>query len=150
MYTVTRSALVSHSARDMFNLVNDVNSYSDFLPWCGGSEELSRSDTEVIATVIISYHGIRKSFTTRNQLIGHEKIALSLIDGPFSELSGSWEFMELEQGACKIALNLQFDFSSKIVGKVVGPIFSSIANSMVDSFCKRADELYGATHNANH
>jgi ribosome-associated toxin RatA of RatAB toxin-antitoxin module len=149
MYKVTRSALVSHSARNMFNLVNDVESYSDFLPWCGESVELERSDTEVIASVMISYGGIRKTFTTRNQLIGYEKTVLSLVDGPFSELSGTWDFTRLGDQACKIALDLEFDFSNKIVGKVVGPVFSGIANSMVDSFCKRADQIYGIKSYAN-
>ena len=142
MYKVERSALVMHSAWNMFTLVNDVEHYSDFLPWCGGSSELSRTENEVIASVTISFKGINKKFTTRNQLIGHEKTVLTLIDGPFSELSGYWEFIPLETNASKVVLNLEFDFSNSVVGKIVGPVFKAIADSMIDSFCKRANEIY--------
>jgi ribosome-associated toxin RatA of RatAB toxin-antitoxin module len=142
MYKVERSALVMHSALNMFSLVNDVEHYSDFLPWCGGSRELSRTENEVIASITISFKGLKKEFTTRNQLIGHEKTVITLVDGPFSELSGFWEFIALEPNASKITLNLDFDFSNKVVGKVVGPVFKIIADSMIESFCKRADEIY--------
>ena len=131
-----------HSARKMFDLVNDVESYSTFLPWCGGSEEISRNENEVVASVTIAFKGINKTFTTRNELVGHEKTVLSLVDGPFSELSGYWQFTELDENASKVALSLEFDFSNKMVGTVVGPIFKIIADSMVDSFCKRADQIY--------
>ena len=143
MYKVERSALVTHSAEDMFILVNDVASYSEFLPWCGGSEELSRAESEVIGKVTIDFKGIKKSFTTRNELFPYHKTILNLVDGPFSDLKGFWEFKPLDDTSCKIMLSLNFDFSSKLVGKVVGPIFETIANSMVDSFCKRADQIYG-------
>lgn len=142
MYTVERSALVMHSARKMFILVNDVDRYYEFLPWCGGSEAISRTDEEVVASIKIAFKGVEKSFTTRNQLIGMRKTLLTLVDGPFSELSGTWEFIQLEENASKIKLNLQFDFSSRLLGAVVGPVFKIIANSMVDSFVRRADEIY--------
>jgi ribosome-associated toxin RatA of RatAB toxin-antitoxin module len=142
MYKVERSALVMHSASNMFSLVNDVEHYSDFLPWCGGSRELSRTEDEVVASITISFKGIKKEFTTRNRLIGQEKTVITLVDGPFSELSGFWEFIPLEPSASKIVLNLDFDFSNKVVGKVVGPVFKVIADSMIESFCKRADEIY--------
>ncbi len=143
MYSVSRSALVMHSAEKMFNLVNDVAGYSDFLPWCGGSSEVQRTDREVMASVTIDFKGIRKTFTTKNTLTPYERTDLVLVDGPFSELSGSWEFQELGSGSCKVVLNLEFDFSNKLVGTVVGPIFSNIADSMVGSFCSRADDVYG-------
>ena len=142
MFIVERSALVTHSAQNMFTLVNDVQQYATFLPWCGGSEELSRTEDEVIASITIAFKGINKMFTTRNQLIGNEKTILSLIDGPFSTLSGVWEFTPLTANASKIALCLEFDFSSKIVGQVIAPVFKIIAASMVESFCRRADEIY--------
>ena len=142
MYNVERSALVMHSSEKMFTLINDVNSYHEFLPWCGGSQEISRSEDQVIASVMISFKGVKKSFTTKNQLIGTEKTILTLIDGPFSELSGYWKFTSLDDRSSKVILNLQFDFSNKLLGAVVGPVFKSIADSMVDSFCKRADEIY--------
>lgn len=142
MYTVERSALVAHSVREMFLLINDVDSYSEFLPWCGGSHEISRTDNEVIASVTIAFKGINKTFTTRNELVGEERTNLTLLEGPFSELSGNWQFFPIEEGASRVALNLEFDFSNKIIGKVVGPVFKIIADSMIDSFCKRADEIY--------
>ena len=142
MFTVQHSALVMHSAGNMFTLVNDVEQYSEFLPWCGGSEELSRTENEVIAAITIAFKGINKTFTTKNQLIANEKTVLTLIDGPFSELSGVWEFTPLAANASKIRLNLEFDFPSKVIGKVIGPVFKIIANSMIESFRNRADEIY--------
>ena len=132
-----------HSAERMFDLVNDVESYSDFLPWCGGSEELSRSETEVVASVTIAFKGVRKTFTTRNTLTPKSKTALTLVDGPFSELTGSWVFTPIGPDSSRVELSLDFDFGNKLVGKVVGPVFRGIADSMVDSFCRRADQLYG-------
>ncbi len=144
MYTVKRSALVTHSARKMFILVNDVDRYQEFLPWCGGSEEISRTDREVIASIKIAYRGVEKSFTTRNKLEGTRKIILALVDGPFSELRGSWEFIRLEENASRVNLDLQFDFSNRLLEAVVGPVFRRIADSMVDSFVKRADQMYAS------
>ncbi len=142
MYSVSRSALVMHSAEKMFNLVNDVEKYSDFLPWCGDSREVERTNNEVVASVTIDFKGIRKTFTTRNTLTPFQRTELVLVDGPFSELSGSWEFQELGPDSCKVVLTLDFDFSNKLVGAAIGPVFSSIADSMVGSFCSRADEVY--------
>ena len=142
MFAVQRSALVMHSAGNMFTLVNDVARYAEFLPWCGGSEELSRTEHEVIASITIAFKGVNKTFTTKNQLIGNEKTVLTLIDGPFSALSGVWEFTPLAEHASKISLDLEFDFPSQVIGKVIGPVFKIIANSMIESFRNRADEIY--------
>ncbi len=131
-----------HSAQNMFTLVNDVNRYAEFLPWCGGARELSRTEDEVVASVTIAFKGINKTFTTKNQLIGHEKTILTLVDGPFSTLSGCWQFTALEPNVSKVALNLEFGFSNRLIGKIVGPVFRMIADSMIDSFSKRADEIY--------
>ncbi len=144
MYTVTKSALVRHSARKMFILVDDVDQYQEFLPWCGGSEVISRTGEEVIASIEIAYKGVEKSFTTRNQLVGTQKIILTLVDGPFSKLNGIWEFIQLEENASKVELNLQFDFSNRLLGVLVDPVFRIIADSMVDSFVKRAEEIYAS------
>ena len=142
MYTVARSALVRHSAGDMYSLVNDIESYSVFLPWCGASKVLKRTDREVIAQVQIEFRGIKKSFTTRNRLVPCQKILMTLVDGPFSELSGAWEFKPLRPDACRISLDLRFDFSNALVGAAVGPVFKYIADSMVDSFVRRADQIH--------
>ena len=142
MYSVQRSALVMHSAEKMFRLVNDVDRYHEFLPWCGDSKVVEQNHGEVIASVTIDFKGVKKSFTTKNELIEFSRTNLSLVDGPFSQLSGYWEFTELEANSSKVVLNLNFDFSNRIVGKIVGPVFSTIADSMVDSFSKRANEIY--------
>ncbi len=142
MYIVARSALVMHSAEDMYALVNDIDSYSRFLPWCGGSEVLVRSEREMTARVRIAFRGVSRSFTTRNRLQPPEKITMTLLDGPFSKLSGVWEFKELQADACRISLDLSFDFSNAITGRVVGPVFKHIADSLVDSFVGRAEQIH--------
>ena len=144
MYSVSRSALVNHSAKQMFDLVNDVEGYKEFLPWCGGSEFVSRDDVEYVASITIAFKGIRKSFTTRNRTVKDARTDMSLVDGPFSDLTGFWEFRPLDEASSKIVLELEFGFSNRVVGAVVGPVFNAIADSMVDSFCKRADQVYGS------
>ena len=142
MYKVERSALVMHSAQEMFELVNDVDRYHEFLPWCSGSRVLKREGNIAIASVDISFKGLNKSFTTRNELIEYQRTNMSLVDGPFSELSGHWGFSEISETASRIRLELGFDFSNRLVAGVVGPVFRIIADSMVDAFCGRADEIY--------
>ena len=143
MYTIARSALVMHSAEEMYSLVNDIESYAQFLPWCGASEVLERGEREVVACVHIAFRGVSQSFTTRNRLTPFEQTQMTLLDGPFSELSGVWKFKSLQPGACRIALDLRFDFSSALTAAVVGPVFKHIADSMVDSFVKRARQIHG-------
>lgn len=142
MYNVERSALVNHSARQMFELVNDVDQYQDFLPWCGGSRVLERDEYSYVASVDIAFKGIRKSFTTRNTVRQDERVDVELVDGPFRKLNGHWAFTALDGDASKISLQLEFDFASGLVGKVLGPVFKIIADSMVESFCKQADKVY--------
>ena len=144
MATIAKSALVQHRATEMFALVDDVSSYKDFLPWCGGSEELSRNDDEVKASVMIAHSGLNKSFTTLNRLQKDKVIEMSLIDGPFKHLHGFWRFDELSVDACKISLDLEYEFSNRLIGMVVGPVFGQIANTLVDSFCQRAEVIYGS------
>ena len=144
MATIAKSALVQHRATEMFALVDDVSSYKDFLPWCGGSEELSRNDDEVKASVMIAHSGLNKSFTTLNRLQKDKLIEMSLIDGPFKHLHGFWRFDVLSADACKISLDLEYEFSNRLIGMVVGPVFGQIANTLVDSFCQRAEVIYGS------
>lgn len=142
MPNISKSALVTHSASEMFALVDDVSSYKEFLPWCGGSEELSRNEDEVKASVTISHSGLNKTFTTLNRLQKNKMIELTLIDGPFKHLHGFWRFDSLAEDACKISLELEYEFSNMLLGLAIGPVFSQIANSMVDSFCLRAEAVY--------
>lgn len=142
MAIINRSALVSHTASEMFALVDDVDAYPDFMPWCGSAKVLSRSPVEVKARIEIAHKGIRQTFTTRNRLQPGKMIEMHLVDGPFSQLNGAWRFDSLADHACKISLDMEYEFSNKILALAIGPIFNKIANSMVDAFCRRADQLY--------
>jgi len=141
MYRIARTALVAHRAQDMYALVNDIESYPAFLPWCDASAVLARGDFDMLARVHIAYRGINKSFTTRNKLTPHERIDLRLVDGPFTALAGAWAFKELRADACRISLDLQFDISGP-ARFIIGPVFKRIADSLVDSFVARAAEVY--------
>lgn len=127
----------------MYELVDDVKKYQDFLPWCGGSGEIERTDSTVIAFVSIAFRGIRKSFTTRNTLIKYDRIEMELVDGPFRELSGEWRFHAMQEDSCKVSLDLGFEVSGIVLQKLITPLFLGISTSMVKAFCDRADELYG-------
>ena len=143
MTTISKSALVTHSPEDMFKLVDDIEAYSEFLPWCGKATEISRDDENVEASIFISHSGLNKEFTTQNKNTEFEKIEMHLVNGPFKNLDGVWLFEPLGESACKVSLNLEFEFSSKIISVTLGPVFSKIANSLVDAFIKRADNIYG-------
>ncbi len=143
MHTLKRNALVPYSARQMFELVDSIEDYPRFLPWCHKSEIISRSDEEVVASLEINWKGIRKSFTTRNRLYPYDRVEISLVNGPLHRLDGVWLFQALDEHACKINLDLEFEFTGGFVDKLFQPIFQHIANTLVEAFCKRAAELYG-------
>lgn len=142
MPKVSKSALLEYSAAQMFNLVNDIDAYPQFLPWCSGARILQQNEKEVVASVEISHSGVNKAFTTRNLLTPPQSIELQLLDGPFKSLNGLWQFQALQENACKVSLDLNYEFSSKLLGLVVGPVFNQIANSLVDAFCERAKVIY--------
>jgi ribosome-associated toxin RatA of RatAB toxin-antitoxin module len=127
----------------MYELVAAIEEYPKFLPWCGGVEIRERSEDAVTASLGIHYHGVRQSFTTSNVNTPHSTIKMRLVDGPFKALDGVWSFKPLREDACKIELDLHYEFSSMILEQLIGPVFGMIANSMVDSFCKRAETVYG-------
>lgn len=141
MYQVERSALVMHPAEHLSELVNDVDRYQEFLPWCGGARVLSRDDRGYTASVDIAFKGLKRSFTTRNTMVDDQRMEMVLVDGPFSDLSGTWTFKAISPEASRISLSLSFGFSNRVVEAAVGPVFRLIADSMVESFCRRADEL---------
>ncbi|GMR16157.1 MAG: type II toxin-antitoxin system RatA family toxin [Gammaproteobacteria bacterium] len=143
MKTISKSALVLHTAEEMFRLVDDIEAYSDFLPWCGKATEISRDETNVEASLLIAHTGLNKTFTTKNKNTPFQKIEMHLVNGPFKNLDGVWQFEPMGETACKILFNLEFEFSSKIIGITLGPVFSKIANNLVDAFIKRADTVYG-------
>ena len=142
MATVEKTVLVAHSAEQMFNLVDCVQDYPAFLPWCGGASVAEQHENIVHATVKINYHHIKQSFTTKNVRTPPHQIVMSLQDGPFRQLDGSWRFIPLGDSACKIEFRLHYEFSSKLLEKLVGPVFHFIANSFVDAFIHRAEKVY--------
>jgi ribosome-associated toxin RatA of RatAB toxin-antitoxin module len=143
MTVINKSALVNYPAIEMFNIVDDIDAYPQFLPWCGSAKVLSRDKDEVKAMVEINHSGIRKSFTTCNHLQHGKIIEMKLINGPFKRLHGYWRFDPLAEDACKVSLDLEYEFSNKLLGMAIGPVFSQIANTLVDAFCQRADALHG-------
>lgn len=143
MTSVNRSAIVPYSAHEMFVLVAAIDSYADFLPWCGSAKILSRDQDVVEAAIVIAYKGIHKEFITRNRLHQDKMMEIRLVRGPFRELHGYWYFEDLDPKASKISVDLEFDFSNKLVGLLVGPVFEYIANTLVENFHLRAVEIYG-------
>jgi ribosome-associated toxin RatA of RatAB toxin-antitoxin module len=143
LISIDRSALLHYTPEEMFKLVTDVEAYPEFLPWCSGAEILSQEDNGMIARIDFSVGNVSKSFTTRNVHRENEEVDITLVDGPFSELQGYWHFHPLGGEGCKINLSLVYDFSNRMVSMVVGPVFGNIVNSLVDSFQKRAVEVYG-------
>ncbi|HEU5339135.1 MAG TPA: type II toxin-antitoxin system RatA family toxin [Sulfuricaulis sp.] len=143
MTAIHRSALVPYSARQMFELVSDITSYPKFLPWCGGARILSAQGDEVIAAIDIAYGGVQKTFSTRNLLQVNKMMEIRLIEGPFSYLQGFWQFKALGDNDSKISLDLEFEVANRVVSLVLTPVFSSIANQLVDRFHQRAITLYG-------
>jgi len=142
MASINRSALMPFSNHQMYDIVNDVKKYPDFLPWCASSKVLSQSDTEMEASILMKKGKLNHSFSTLNTLTVDEIIHMQLIDGPFKSLSGDWIFTPLSEQASKIELHLNFEFSNRIVGLLIGPIFTQIADSLVDAFCQRAHQIY--------
>ena len=143
MTVINRSALVPYSAEKMFRLVDDIGSYPTFLPWCKSTNIVSRDETEVQASIEMAKAGINKSFTTRNRLHSNELIEMQLVDGPFKSLHGCWRFDSLNESACKVSLDIEFEFSNKILSMSVGPVFSQICNTLVNAFVSRAQDVYG-------
>jgi len=129
------------SAETMYEIVNDVAAYPSFLPWCGGSKIMAEEDTTMDASVLIKKGKLNYWFSTRNQLVKNQSIDMQLIDGPFKTLEGTWRFKSLDANSCKIELDLEFEFSLGLASSLLTPIFSQIANTMVDSFCARAFEV---------
>lgn len=142
MPQITRSALVPFSAQQMFELVNDVESYPTFLPGCSGTKVLESSDEHMTASVDVSKAGIRKTFVTRNQLVDFNAIEMQLVDGPFQKLVGGWKFIELDTMACKVELNLDFEFTNGLVEAAFGKVFRDLTSNMVSAFTQRAKEIY--------
>ncbi|OGA23741.1 MAG: ubiquinone-binding protein [Betaproteobacteria bacterium RIFCSPLOWO2_02_FULL_67_26] len=143
MTDVNRSVLVAFTPAQMFALVEGVEDYPRFLPWCGGASVQRHDAGRATATIQINYRGIRQSFTTENALRVPETIDMRLVEGPFSSLDGSWRFTGLGDRGCKVELKLHYEFSSRVLEKLVGPVFNYITDRLVDAFAKRAEQVYG-------
>lgn len=146
MNTLNRQATVPYSARQMFELVNAIEDYHRFLPWCSHSKVISSDHSELVAELEISWKGLGRRFSTRNRIYPYEKIDMKLERGPFKHLQGGWEFISHGESACTVTLSLEFDFSGSLFDKLFQPIFQHIANSLVDAFIQRAVEIYGTSH----
>ena len=144
MAAVHKSVLLAYSAEQMYALVERIEDYPKFLPWCDGAEVRREEDGRVVATIGINYRGVRQSFTTENRNTAPSEIAMKLVDGPFRQLDGEWTFKALRSDACKIEFDLRYEFSNRVFEQLIGPVFNMIANSFVDSFCKRAETVYGS------
>jgi ribosome-associated toxin RatA of RatAB toxin-antitoxin module len=143
MAVVHKSVFLGYSAEQMFDLVAKVEDYPMFLPWCGGVKVIERTEDSLTACLAIHFHGVNQSFTTRNQNTRPSQMKMTLVDGPFKCMDGTWHFKALRDDACKVEFDLHYEFSSLILEQLIGPVFGMIANSMVDSFCKRAETVYG-------
>jgi ribosome-associated toxin RatA of RatAB toxin-antitoxin module len=145
MSQVRKSVLIWYSAQQMYALVADVASYPQFLPWCGGVEVHDSSERSMRATIRIDFKGVRQSFTTQNRQEPGREILMQLVEGPFSQLQGRWNFSPLQDGqACRIEFELDYHFSSRVVDAVIGPVFGHIAKTFVESFVQRAEQVYGS------
>lgn len=132
------------NAEQMFQLINDILAYPEFLPDCGDSKIISSDNNKVTASLLVSKGGLKKWFTTENTLVTNQEVNMSLIDGPFKYLTGKWLLTPLSEEACKVSLQLDYEFSSKVFDLAFGRVFNGIANNMVQAFTQRAKEVYGA------
>jgi ribosome-associated toxin RatA of RatAB toxin-antitoxin module len=151
MKHVQKSVLLWYSPREMYELVTDVPAYPQFLPWCERAEVIERTPTGMTARLSLAFAGVHHAFTTRNEHVPDRSVVVSLVDGPFSLLDGRWEFHPIgrpesgqqEPRACRIEFDMRYAFSSKALEIVVSPVFDRIANTFVDSFVKRAEQVHG-------
>ena len=150
MKHVKKSVLLWYSAHEMYLLVTAVEDYPRFLPWCERVEILQRDDAGLTARLYLAFAGVRHAFTTRNTHTPDEAVHIGLVDGPFSLLDGTWRFLPLKQSAdddakaCKIGFELRYAFSNGALEALISPVFDRIANTFVDAFVQRAEQVYGA------
>ena len=140
---IQRSALLPYPAQALYDLVNDVASYPQFLPWCSSAEILESTEVLMHASLGVAKGGLSQHFVTRNTLVPGQSIEMNLEEGPFTKLHGLWVFKPLGDKACKISLDMTFDYAGAIVKATLGPLFNQAANTLVDAFCQRAKQLYG-------
>ena len=143
MKRIHRSAIVEHAAAELYALVDDIESYPQFLPWCVAARVQDRTQVTTRATLTVGVKGMRQSFTTQNDNRPGDAIDMRLVEGPFRSFSASWRFTALSAGACKIDFALEYEFSSRVLARLLEPLFDRIADTMVDAFARRADQVHG-------
>ena len=144
MKHVKKSVLLSYSAHEMYSLVVAVADYPKFLPWCSQADIVERREDGMTAKLYLAIAGMRQAFTTRNTHVPDRSVSLRLVDGPFTTMDGDWTFTPLGTGdACKVELSMRYEFSNAAFELVLSPVFDRVANTLVDSFVKRAAQVYG-------
>ena len=152
MKQVRKSVLLWYSPAEIYRLVTDIERYPEFLPWCERVDVLSRDDANITAKLHLAYSGLRHAFTTKNETVPDASVRIDLVDGPFSLLDGFWQFISLPlapapaasaESACKIEFEMRYAFSNAILEAAISPVFDRIANTFVDSFVRRAEQVYG-------
>ena len=142
MNKVEKTVLVMHSAKKMYALVDAVEDYPKFLPWCGGVDLLERTEVSTSATLHINYHGLKQKFTTQNTKTYPTSMVIRLKNGPFKYLDGEWQFIALRENACKIEFRLNYEFANSFLEKIIAPVFNHIAATFVDGFVTQADKVH--------
>lgn len=143
MPTINKSTLVAYTTEQMYDLVNDIDHYHEFVPYCEQSTVLSRDEDEVRATLAFAKSGMSKAFTTLNRLQPHRMIEMRLVEGPFKMLEGFWRFESNGDGTSNVRLDLEFEFSNRLLAMMFGPVFHQAASMLVDAFSDRAKAVYG-------
>ena len=146
MLKVSKTVIVPHTPEKMFNLVNDIENYDKYLPWCTQSIVQNRTETDVIGVVYLEYLKVKMHFATKNHNTPYSKIEMQLDDGPFKELTGTWIFTPLGDTGCKINFDLNYRFSNSLLEKIIGPVFNYISKNIVDCFIKEANKLHGSNN----
>lgn len=147
MSKIEREAIVAFSCRQMYDLVNNVPAYPEFLPWCKGARVISVDEQRMTGELTIKKGSLEQTFTTENDLQKDESVTMNLLDGPFTHMQGRWQFKALSVDACKVSFSLDFAFKNKLLSLTLGPVFSKIADTMLDAFIQRAEQIYGVDNN---
>lgn len=142
MTVINKSAIVTYTPAQMYDLVNDIEQYSQFVPYCVESRVIQRTADEIHASLTFAGAGVHKSFSTLNRLQPHKMVEMRLVDGPFKSLEGFWSFELMDTHLCRVSLNLEFEFAAGLMKMVFGPVFNQVAGLLVDAFQKRAQQVY--------
>lgn len=142
MAKVVKTVLLEYSAPQMFDLVDRIEAYPEFMPWCSRSELKFRNEEETVGTLFIDFKAVKSHFTTRNRKRGFDAMEISLVDGPFRRLDGYWRFTPLDEYACKVEFSLEYEFSSRLFDRLIGPVFAHVTGSFVEAFVQRARVVY--------